>query len=318
MASGRHNVNDDGKDLFLRFLLASGYLVRRHSCSADLRSVGPPNEEMRLLLAERLKEHYTTAYRINIVDMNAVTDELWKLLDKATSDSIDGLVDSSDEGFPNLENVLATLLRSLPEFRGFKNFPAPDFAEPVVRGNEHFIHFLVDMAAIRMPGWDFFAADHVIDTWLPKWLSKDDRTKMVKKQKVDFAVDQADKHQSRPDLSIMAFNGRLALTIELKYDAESAIEALVQIGREGYLRLYNDDARISEAARELLTVIVALGVHVSRDKKVTVRAFVAHRGGGEGGVGKQQPQTLADFIDSTAEKLYNLPTGKNTKKQKRQ
>lgn len=211
--------------------------------------------------------------------VNEITDVLWAL----NSSNADLTEKQLQEMENNLQDAIGSLFKQLPGLFTRDEFVLGDDSK-MIQGNEHFAHFLIDFASIRMPGWQ--KEEERVDGFenlQGGWIRFGG----------DHTRDSDARSQQRPDVSQL-FMLRLlnkvikaAMTCEMKWDSyDDAPGALFQIGNHHYLDVYRN--------HNDLQIFNCLGVHVDIKSKASVRIFRKKR---------LLNQSVEDFIDDVSKEL---------------
>jgi hypothetical protein len=199
-------------------------------------------------------------------------------------------IDSEEKQFeriPELDNALTSIVQKLPDFADIRQFSSntEEGKERIIRGNEHIIHSIIDIASIRMPrtrdtGWKKYGSDHPIKTH--PWPFE-----RVRKKKLEEII--SNKELTKPDVTFLRWNGQLGITIELKYNRlmsknddeptrmQKMKKFLAQIGEQYYLQFFEDHH--NDELKKLIAI--AITVEKFGREKPFALAVMASRNRGE-------------------------------------
>jgi hypothetical protein len=208
----KKQMDASGMNLTMRYMHASGYLVRNLSGRHII-----PNEEVRRVLIEKMSSYYSAQFSVDVDVLDLLTVEL---LDTICNEEDNSKIDlNQNKDWSSFENNFSKVLKSIkPIGDDLKDIDAfMQDGTPGIRGNEKIGHSLTDFIILRMPRQNLFGTDFFIrrNTTKWKWLEK-------KLQKTTAC---------RPDIAW--FENGVGLVVELKY-LETVESALLQIGQDGY------------------------------------------------------------------------------------
>lgn len=137
-----YELNDDAViDLFLRYILAAGYLTVKegHYYSSEI-SVKLLNNEVKSELENKLISYYEKIYRIDRNYFENVTDELIKIMSHDDTNGLKKSLESLFEQFPKF------LVTKYTEVEG-------------VHGNEDFLHSIISYTALQIKNLSKFSTE---------------------------------------------------------------------------------------------------------------------------------------------------------------